>query len=104
VDHVVPRAKSGSHRLNNLAFACPVCNNRKRAHTLASDPETGRRVPLFNPRRQEWGAHFRWAENSVTLTGLTAVGRATIHQLEINRPTMVLFRRLLAEHGLMSAD
>lgn len=33
VDHVVPRCQGGTNRLDNLALACPSCNNAKGGRT-----------------------------------------------------------------------
>ena len=49
VDHIIPRAMGGQTTLDNLCYACPVCNNAKRSHIRGQDPQTGRRVRLFNP-------------------------------------------------------
>src|ERR1700687_5468642 len=77
VDHVVPSSKQGSTILSNLALACVSCSS-------ALDPDTGRRVLLFNPRGQAWIRHFCW--NGIQVVGTTATGRATISALEMNRP------------------
>ena len=58
-DHVVPRAAGGPTELDNLALACVSCSLRKWARQTASDPETGKDVPLFNPRRMVWANNFR---------------------------------------------
>lgn len=36
LDHVYPLARGGGHYLYNVAFACRICNNGKRAKTLTS--------------------------------------------------------------------
>src|SRR5712691_589136 len=54
VDHIIPRAMGGQTALDNLCYACPVCNNAKRSHITGRDPQTGRRVRLFHPRQQRW--------------------------------------------------
>jgi 5-methylcytosine-specific restriction endonuclease McrA len=51
VDHITPRSMSGTNNLDNLAFACLGCNNRKFTSTTALDPVTGTSVPLYHPRR-----------------------------------------------------
>jgi len=73
--------------LDNLALACPSCNLGKADRTEAADPQTGNRVPLFNPRHDEWQSHFSFQE--YRLLGLTAIGRATISAFDLNH-----FRRL----------
>ena len=76
VDHVVPRADEGATELSNLALACLACNARKWKFTVSPDSQTGRSVPLFNPRRQRWQDHFRWVEDDPTrIEGRTATGQ-----------------------------
>ena len=58
LEYVVARAKGGETTADNLAFACPSCNRRKGARSHAIDMQNGRRVQLFNPRRQQWARHF----------------------------------------------
>jgi hypothetical protein len=49
-----------------------------------SNVQTGRRVPLFNPRRDRWHDHFRRSRDQVRLYGRTAIGRATVALLRLN--------------------
>ncbi|HUM72144.1 MAG TPA: HNH endonuclease, partial [Chloroflexota bacterium] len=85
VEHIVPRAKGGQTKLNNLALACQGCNNHKYTHTEAVDPVTGEVTPLFHPRQQRWGDHFAWTEDFSQVVGLTPTGRATLETLQLNR-------------------
>jgi 5-methylcytosine-specific restriction endonuclease McrA len=52
IEHIIPLAKGGSSNENNLWLACPICNNHKGSQTEKNDPQTGKIVPLFNPREQ----------------------------------------------------
>lgn len=47
-------------------------------------------VYIFNPRQQRWNTHFVW--NGVEAIGLTAIGRATVQALDVNRSTMLAIR------------
>ena len=47
-------------------------------------------VYIFNPRQQRWNTHFVW--NGVEAIGLTAIGRATLQALDLNRSTMLAIR------------
>jgi hypothetical protein len=49
-------------------------------------------VPLFNPRRDEWGEHFAWSVDSLSIVGLTPTGRATIEALTMNRERILDIR------------
>src|SRR5436309_3070003 len=76
IDHVVPRAAGGPTVPANLALACVSCSLGKWAKQTATDLDSGEEVPLFNPRTQTWGEHFRWEAERIV--PLTPTGRATI--------------------------
>jgi|SRR5579863_6480476 len=95
VEHITPRSKGGTDVESNLALACQGCNNRKFVSTIATDPLTGRSVPLYNPRQHRWGEHFAWSVDFLTICGLTPTGRATVEKLRLNRDPIVNLRRLL---------
>lgn len=98
-EHIQPRVAGGETTLDNLAWACPWCNAQKYTKTHASDPQTGRLMSLFNPRRQRWSRHFTWSEDFVRIEGRTATGRATVVTLHMNRPELLNIRRLLLTVG-----
>ena len=58
VEHVVPRSRGGHSQLDNLAWACPSCNLHKANRIESVDLVTGNQVLLFNPRSDNWEAHF----------------------------------------------
>jgi hypothetical protein len=93
VEHLVPRVAGGPTVLYNLWLAYVSCNLHKGRQTHAVDPQTGRRVPLFNPRTQRWKRHFRWAEDGTLIVGRAAVGRATVVALQLNNDRLVAARR-----------
>lgn len=94
IDHIYPKALDGPTKLENLALACPPCNRRKSTKISGIDPETERRVRLFNPRQQDWNRHFKWSDDFGKVIGKTVCGRATIEALQMNRPRIVRIRRL----------
>ena len=93
IEHIVPIAKGGTDDEENLWLACRSCNLFKSDQTHARDPLTGRRMRLFNPRKQRWKRHFRWSENGLFIVGRTACGRATIVALNLNNLVAVTVRR-----------
>jgi hypothetical protein len=99
VDHIRPREAGGKTRLDNLALACVTCSLRKAARVRARDYPFRRFVRLFHPRRNLWIDHFRWTARWRVI-GTTAVGRATVVALAMNRPRIVAIRRMLAALGL----
>jgi hypothetical protein len=84
VEHIVPVAHGGRDDAANSALACSACNLAKGSALTGVDPQTARRVPLFNPRKQIWVEHFAWAADRQTVVGLTPTGRATIAALDMN--------------------
>lgn len=92
IEHIIPQSKSGSDDLDNLALGCPGCNNHKYNKLYGIDPLDGKEVRLFHPRKQEWTNHFIWDNNLTRVVGITAVGRATIDALKLNRKRLVTRR------------
>jgi HNH endonuclease len=90
IDHVIPVAAKGETVPENLALACVSCSLFKGARQLLEDPDTGEMVSIFNPRQQIWQEHFRW--DDVRVVGLTAIGRATIVALNLNRSIILAIR------------
>ena len=99
VEHIVPRHKGGLTELDNLALACQGCNNHKYTKTQARDPISGELMPLYHPRRDRWQDHFEWNEDFTLLLGRTAIGRATIDALNLNRQRVVNLRWVLLITG-----
>jgi hypothetical protein len=62
------------------------------------DPETGRLVPLFNPRTQDWATHFAW--EGATIRPLTPEGRVTVTILHFNDADRIAERQRLMTAGL----
>jgi hypothetical protein len=100
VEHVVPRSHGGVDDLSNLALSCATCNFAKGAVILALDPDSGARVPLFNPRLDRWEEHFAWAPDGNTLLGRMPVGVAMVVALNMNQPVHIAARPLWRQLGL----
>jgi HNH endonuclease len=90
IDHVIPVVAGGSTTAGNLALACVSCSLYKGARQEIEDPETRKTVTIFNPRQQTWKEHFSW--RGVDVVGLTAVGRATVNALKLNRAIIQAIR------------
>ena len=96
IEHIIARVHGGTDDFANLALACHRCNERKGTNLAGRDPQTGKIVRLFDPRRQRWSRHFRFV--GPRLLGQTKVGRATVALLAMNAPDRVELRaELLAE-------
>ncbi|MGH7965911.1 MAG: HNH endonuclease [Candidatus Binatia bacterium] len=98
VDHVIAEQHGGKTDLDNLAYACFECNRQKGPNLASLDPQTGERAWLYNPRTQNWADNFR-LDDSGTISGLTAEGRATVSLLAFNDPERVQDRKELIELG-----
>lgn len=99
MDHLVPLSYGGSGGIENLALACFPCNRRKSDRREAIDPVTGAIGPLFHPRRDSWAEHFLWSHDGLSIIGRTAIGRATVEVLELNRERARLLRAADLEVG-----
>ena len=58
-DHITAVQHGGRPAADNLALACCDCNLLKGPNIASVDPESGRMVRLFHPRRDKWAEHFR---------------------------------------------
>ena len=61
IDHILAVAASGSDDLDNLAFACRNCNNRKQDDRTAPDPQTQDRFLCTIPGRTDGATTFSGA-------------------------------------------
>lgn len=93
IDHIIPKAKGGTDDEENLWLSCRLCNSYKGTTTHERDPVTGRRVKLFNPRKQKWSRHFQWSSDGTQIIGRTACGRATVMALQLNNLIAVTVRQ-----------
>ena len=93
IEHILPVAAGGPTVRMNLWRSCRECNERKGVQTEATDPESGEIVDLYNPRIQSWRDHFRWSADGLLVIGLTAIGRATVDAVDLNRPHQIVARQ-----------
>ncbi len=100
IEHILPRAFGGATEESNLWLACSLCNEYKGTRIVAPDPLTDEFVPLFNPRQHVWSVHFAWNAGADRIIGLTAIGRATVVALRLNRPLLARSRQIWVAAGL----
>lgn len=93
IDHIIPTALDGSDEEINLWLACRMCNGYKDDHIDGVDPITGQRIPLFNPRNQNWSDHFMWDEDGIHIIGLTPCGRTTVGVVQLNNHIALTVRK-----------
>jgi len=96
-DHVVACKHGGETAEKNLAWTCFNCNRHKGTDLASIDPRTRKIVPLFNPRRHKWSAHFRL--EGARIVPLTPQGRVTVFLLQLNR-----FDRLDVREDLICSE
>jgi hypothetical protein len=96
-DHVVAVKHGGPTEAPNLALACFDCNRYKGSDIASVDAETGALTPLFNPRVDDWSAHF--ATEGGEIVPRTPTARVTVALLRLNLPVRVDVRRELADLG-----
>jgi len=99
IEHIIPKAAGGTNDEENLWLACRLCNSYKGTQTYAKDPETNRKVKLFNPRQQKWPYHFTWTNDGTQIVGITACGRTTVLALQLNNPYAVAVRQAWVSAG-----
>ena len=104
LEHIVPRQMGGTSTEDNLALSCQECNNHKYTKIEAPDPLTAASVPIYHPRHHDWQEHFTWSDDTTLLIGLSAIGRATIELLQLNRPHLINLRQLLSSVGRHPPD
>ena len=100
VEHIVPPGRGGVDVESNWALSCRPCNLHKSDHIEAVDPETKKPSRLFHPRKDLWEDHFTADPTSGALAGLSAIGRATVDRLQMNRLAQLIARQQWMRLGL----
>ena len=93
MDHLFPSSLGGPTTEANLWLACGPCNEHKGSRVTAHDPQDGELWRLFNPRSDIWEEHFEWIERGLRVAGSTAIGRAAVNALHLNRTPLVTARQ-----------
>jgi hypothetical protein len=97
LDHILPVKHGGLATLDNLAYACMMCNLNKGTDYFVQGAGA-QPVRLFNPRMQFWEDHFR-LEGAMVIP-LTPTAEATVRVLRINDALRVVQRQGLRRLGL----
>jgi len=97
VDHVVGTKHGGATSEDNLAYACTVCNRRKGSDLGSLLRRTGELIRFFNPRTDEWDAHFELG--GARVEPRTDTGELTALILGFNDEERVLEREELISQG-----
>ncbi len=98
VDHIRSIKHGGLTVIENLAFACPHCNQNKGSDVATfTDTEDEETIRLFNPRKDDWNAHFEVQDGEII--PMTKIGEATVRILGFNQPDRLIFRKALTAAG-----
>lgn len=98
IDHIIAEKHNGTTVSDNLCLSCPDCNRLKGTDIGSIDRETHTLTPLFNPRTQTWGAHFRL--NGVVIEPLSPIGRVTVRLLQMNSVERLQDREIYTRIGV----
>ena len=99
IDHIIPISLGGSNDIENLAYACFLCNRLKSNKIEAFDNLSEKMFSLFNPRKDLWQQHFAWNEDATLIIGISPIGRVTVSQLQLNRDKLIEYRRAILPLG-----
>lgn len=96
-DHIISRKHGGMTVLENLAYACSVCNQNKSSDVGTYLPGSNRLIRLFNPRRDVWKKHFNVVNGAIV--PLSKIGEATVKVLDLNDADRIELRKLFTKQG-----
>ncbi|MBC7912155.1 MAG: HNH endonuclease [Pyrinomonadaceae bacterium] len=82
VDHIISVKHGGSSEVDNLAYACAICNRYKGSDIGSIFWATGEFSRFFNPRTDRWAEHFQLEQEFIK--PLTIIGEVTARILEFN--------------------
>ncbi len=101
VEHFRPRAYGGTDEMHNLVYTCTACNRFKGSYWPATDSSDSFR--LLHPLRDDINAHITRSPNG-RFVGLTPRGWFHIRWLHLNRPQLIVLRKLhQREQGMIAA-
>lgn len=82
IDRIISVKHGGRSLIENLAYACMICN-RYKGSDLGSLTEEGMLIRFYNPRTDYWNEHFRLQGNEII--PLTAIGVVTSRILGLTK-------------------
>ena len=98
IDHIISRKHGGGDEIENLAFACPHCNQNKGSDLTTVLENYDDLVKIYNPRKQIWQEHFETSDGEIY--SKSKVGSATIKLLKMNDVDLLILRKILSEIGI----
>ena len=76
IDHIIATKHGGGNELDNLAYACPHCNQHKGSDLTTFLDAYDDIVLLFNPRKHKWSEHFEAINGEIIAK--SRIGQASI--------------------------
>jgi len=101
VDHIISLKHGGSSDVDNLAFACALCN-RAKGSDVGSIAKSGDFIRFFNPRTDRWFDHFRL--EGATIHPLTPIGEVTVRIFGFNDSARLHERKEMIRFGTYPSD
>lgn len=99
IEHIISLKHGGNSELDNLAYACPVCNIHKGSDIATILESVKDPIRFFNPRLDNWEEHFK-VEDSGLIIPVSHIGEGTIKIFEFNSPDSIIERKALIEKGI----
>jgi hypothetical protein len=97
VDHVVSEKHGGPTVVENLAYACLVCNRNQGSDLGSILVPGGDLIRFFHPRTDVWSDHF--SLDGVVIKPLTAIGQVTERIFRFNAIERLMEREALRAIG-----
>jgi HNH endonuclease len=98
IDHIFSLKHGGGDEIDNLAYACPYCNQHKGSDLTTFLDSYDDIVLLFNPRKHIWQDHFETINGEILAK--SRIGQASIKIFKFNEPDILILRRELSQAGL----
>ena len=97
VDHIISIKHGGATAVDNLAYACVICNRQKGSDLGSIYWETGQLVRFFNPRTDQWSDHFQLT--GARIAPQTHIGEVTARILTFNSESQIIERQALIDEN-----
>lgn len=97
IDHIISLKHGGRNELENLAYACPHCNQHKGTDLTTFLEDYNDIVSFFNPRIHHWSEHFEIDQGAIKAK--SRIGLATVKMLKFNQSERLTHRQILIEMG-----
>lgn len=99
IEHIISIKHGGNSNLQNLAYACPICNFNKGTDIATVLKDESVPIRFFHPRKDIWVNHFQ-IHSSGLINAQTQIAKATIKILDFNHPDSIIEREMLIRNGL----